>query len=104
MFRRLMLLVVPLAAAMLDAQPARQPFGVCPPFPLRDEAGNVITLPPIRARPRAMRPRPLASPRCPPDQPLRGCPDTLSQKRHLIVMFGQRPLPNGLNRGGQAWA
>jgi hypothetical protein len=42
MFRRLMLLVVPLAATMLDAQPARQPFGVCPPFPLRDEAGNVI--------------------------------------------------------------
>lgn len=26
----------------LLAQSARQPFGVCPPFPLRDEAGNVI--------------------------------------------------------------
>jgi hypothetical protein len=24
------------------AQTARQPFGVCPPFPLRDEAGAVI--------------------------------------------------------------
>lgn len=39
---RPMLLVLPLAAAILDAQSARQPFGVCPPFPLRDEAGNVI--------------------------------------------------------------
>lgn len=42
MFCRLMVLTLPLAAALLNAQPARQPFGVCPPFPLRDEAGNVI--------------------------------------------------------------
>jgi hypothetical protein len=31
-----LLLASPFVAA------ARQPFGVCPPFPLRDEAGNVI--------------------------------------------------------------
>jgi hypothetical protein len=42
MFRRSTLLVLPLTAMMLDAQAARQPFGVCPPFPLRDESGNVI--------------------------------------------------------------
>lgn len=42
MFRRSILLALTLAASMLDAQPSRQPLGVCPPFPLRDEAGNVI--------------------------------------------------------------
>jgi len=40
--RQPMLLILPFAAAILSAQPARQPFGVCPPFPLRDEAGQVI--------------------------------------------------------------
>jgi hypothetical protein len=29
-------------AELVVAQAKRQPFGVCPPFPLRDEAGNVI--------------------------------------------------------------
>ncbi|NWF82377.1 MAG: hypothetical protein HXY18_00945 [Bryobacteraceae bacterium] len=42
MFRRPILLALSLAATILDAQPARQPLGVCPPFPLRDESGNVI--------------------------------------------------------------
>jgi len=41
--RRYYLLVLFLACAQLVvAQAKRQPFGVCPPFPLRDEAGNVI--------------------------------------------------------------
>jgi hypothetical protein len=31
-----------LVAPLLAAETVRQPFGVCPPFPLRDEAGNVI--------------------------------------------------------------
>jgi hypothetical protein len=31
-----------LLSVTLLAQTARQPFGVCPPFPLRDEAGNII--------------------------------------------------------------
>ena len=35
----LLMLAWPVVAA---AQAVRQPFGVCPPFPLRDEAGNVI--------------------------------------------------------------
>ncbi|MBI4902180.1 MAG: NapC/NirT family cytochrome c [Acidobacteria bacterium] len=34
-----LILAFPLLAA---AESKRQPFGVCPPFPLRDEAGNVI--------------------------------------------------------------
>jgi hypothetical protein len=31
-----------LLPGVVDAQTARQPFGVCPPFPLRDEAGAII--------------------------------------------------------------
>jgi hypothetical protein len=41
--RRYYLLVLLLACAeLVVAQAKRQPFGVCPPFSLRDEAGNVI--------------------------------------------------------------
>ena len=39
---RLLLLAIFCSGAILAAPPARQPFGVCPPFPLRDEAGKVI--------------------------------------------------------------
>jgi hypothetical protein len=39
----LILLLILLAAPVLATDTrARQPFGVCPPFPLRDEAGNII--------------------------------------------------------------
>jgi hypothetical protein len=41
--RRYLLLTLLLASSeLIFAQAVRQPFGVCPPFPLRDEAGNVI--------------------------------------------------------------
>ncbi len=41
--RRYLLLTLLLASSeLVFAQAVRQPFGVCPPFPLRDEAGNVI--------------------------------------------------------------
>ncbi len=41
--RRYLSLILLLACAeLVVAQAKRQPFGVCPPFPLRDEAGNVI--------------------------------------------------------------
>jgi hypothetical protein len=41
--RRYLLLTLLLTfPELIFAQAARQPFGVCPPFPLRDEAGNVI--------------------------------------------------------------
>lgn len=41
--RRYLSLILLLACAGLAmAQAKRQPFGVCPPFPLRDDAGNVI--------------------------------------------------------------
>ena len=41
--RPYLLLTVLLASPeLVSSQAVRQPFGVCPPFPLRDEAGNVI--------------------------------------------------------------
>jgi hypothetical protein len=41
--RRYFSLVLLVACAeLVVAQARRQPFGVCPPFPLRDEAGNII--------------------------------------------------------------
>jgi hypothetical protein len=40
--RRIPLLVLLAWSVVADAQPVRQPLGVCPPFPLRDEAGNAI--------------------------------------------------------------
>ncbi len=38
----LLLLLFGVAVTSLAAGPVGQPLGVCPPFPLRDEAGNVI--------------------------------------------------------------
>lgn len=42
MFRTRLVVFISLIPASLFAQSARQPFGVCPPFPLRDEAGKII--------------------------------------------------------------
>ncbi|MBL0161899.1 MAG: hypothetical protein IPP47_33315 [Bryobacterales bacterium] len=42
MSRSFLLALIYIAPSLLIAQTQRQPFGVCPPFPLRDEAGNVI--------------------------------------------------------------
>lgn len=42
MSRTLLIAFISLIPASLLAQSVRQPFGVCPPFPLRDEAGKII--------------------------------------------------------------
>jgi len=42
MYRTLLFALISLIPAGLLAQSVRQPFGVCPPFPLRDEAGKII--------------------------------------------------------------
>lgn len=42
MFRTLLVVFISLIPNSLFAQSVRQPFGVCPPFPLRDETGKII--------------------------------------------------------------